>query len=86
MGQRSRGPSHRPTATDLLKYGGRRLRLEAWRNAQEQGLLAAANLLGAGETTTAIPWFWSDQYDLTLQIAGLADGAVIRIARRRLIA
>ncbi|MDW5316370.1 NAD(P)/FAD-dependent oxidoreductase [Rhizobium sp. PL01] len=65
----------------LSHYGGRRLRLEAWRNAQEQGLLAAANLLGAGETTTAIPWFWSDQYDLTLQIAGLADGAVQTVRR-----
>jgi len=65
----------------LSHYGNRRLRLEAWRNAQEQGQLAAANLLGAEETITAIPWFWSDQYDLTLQIAGLADGAAQTVRR-----
>ncbi|TIN19160.1 MAG: ferredoxin reductase [Mesorhizobium sp.] len=57
----------------LAVYGGRRIRLEAWRNAQEQGALAARNMLGAGEAHTAVPWFWSDQYDLSLQIAGLSD-------------
>ncbi|ANL37067.1 NAD(P)/FAD-dependent oxidoreductase [Rhizobium phaseoli] len=56
-------------------YGGRRVRLESWRNAQEQGTLAAANMLGHGEAVSAVPWFWSDQYDMTLQIAGLAEGA-----------
>ncbi|QKC68105.1 MULTISPECIES: NAD(P)/FAD-dependent oxidoreductase [Mesorhizobium] len=57
----------------LAVYGGRRVRLEAWRNAQEQGALAARNMLGAGEAHVAVPWFWSDQYGLTLQISGLAD-------------
>ncbi|AZO17389.1 ferredoxin reductase [Mesorhizobium sp. M2A.F.Ca.ET.043.05.1.1] len=57
----------------LAIYGGRRLRLEAWRNAQEQGALAAKNMLGADEAHAAVPWFWSDQYGLTLQIAGLSD-------------
>lgn len=57
----------------LAVYGGRRVRLEAWRNAQEQGALAAKNMLGAGEAHAAVPWFWSDQYGLSLQIAGLAD-------------
>ncbi|MER8397876.1 FAD-dependent oxidoreductase [Mesorhizobium sp. M1348] len=57
----------------LAFYGGRRVRLEAWRNAQEQGALAAKNMLGAGEAHAAVPWFWSDQYGLTLQIAGLSD-------------
>ncbi|RWH77257.1 MAG: ferredoxin reductase [Mesorhizobium sp.] len=57
----------------LAVYGGRRVRLEAWRNAQEQGALAARNMLGAGEAHAAVPWFWSDQYGLTLQISGLAD-------------
>ena len=65
----------------LAHYDGRRLRLEAWRNAQDQGVLAAANLVGAGEAMSAVPWFWSDQYDLTLQIAGLADGATQTIRR-----
>ena len=57
----------------LAIYGGRRVRLESWRNALEQGPLAARNMLGAGEAATAVPWFWSDQYHLTLQIAGLPD-------------
>ncbi|MGY5777341.1 NAD(P)/FAD-dependent oxidoreductase [Rhizobium sp. LEGMi135b] len=54
-------------------YGGRRLRLEAWRNAQDQGILAAANLMGAALSHQAVPYFWSDQFDHTLQIAGLVD-------------
>lgn len=54
-------------------YAGRRLRLEAWRNAQDQGNVAARNMLGGVEVFAAVPWFWSDQYDQTLQVAGLAD-------------
>ncbi|MEZ2126677.1 MULTISPECIES: NAD(P)/FAD-dependent oxidoreductase [unclassified Sinorhizobium] len=65
----------------LALYSGRRVRLESWRNAQEQGALAAANMLGAGLSQTAVPWFWSDQYDLTLQVTGLADGAVTHLHR-----
>ncbi|MGF6174866.1 NAD(P)/FAD-dependent oxidoreductase [Ensifer sp. 4252] len=65
----------------LRHYDNRRIRLEAWRNAQDQGTLAAANLMGAAETIASVPWFWSDQYDLTLQIAGLADGAVMTVQR-----
>ncbi|MEZ5535419.1 MAG: FAD-dependent oxidoreductase [Thiolinea sp.] len=52
---------------------GQLLRLETWRNAQSQGNLAAANMLGKQEKITDIPWFWSDQYDLGLQVAGLSD-------------
>lgn len=62
-------------------YSGRRIRLESWRSAQEQGPLAAANMMGAKEISAAVPWFWSDQYDLTLQVAGLAEGAAITIRR-----
>lgn len=62
----------------LAIYGGRRVRLESWRNAQEQGALAARNMLGAQEAHSAVPWFWSDQHDLSLHIAGLADeGATV---------
>jgi 3-phenylpropionate/trans-cinnamate dioxygenase ferredoxin reductase subunit len=57
----------------LAIYGGRRVRLESWRNAQDQGNLAARNMLSAGEAITAVPWFWTDQYDLVFQIAGLPD-------------
>ncbi|THK34595.1 ferredoxin reductase [Ensifer sp. MPMI2T] len=65
----------------LSHYGGRRVRLEAWRNAQDHGTLVAANLIGGAETASSVPWFWSDQYDMTLQIAGLADGAVVTVRR-----
>jgi len=62
-------------------YGGRRVRLESWRNAQDQGAHAAKNMLGAGEVFGVVPWFWSDQYDLSLQIAGLAEGAAQTVRR-----
>lgn len=65
----------------LAAYGGRRVRLESWRNAQDQGQLAARNMLGAAESAAAVPWFWSDQYDLTLQIAGLPDEGTQTVRR-----
>lgn len=65
----------------LAIYDGRRVRLESWRNAQEQGTLAAANMLDHDEAVSAVPWFWSDQYNMTLQIAGLAEGAVTHLRR-----
>jgi len=58
----------------LPLYGNRRVRLESWRNAQEQGALAAANMLGANAPISSVPWFWSDQYDLSLHAAGLLEG------------
>jgi 3-phenylpropionate/trans-cinnamate dioxygenase ferredoxin reductase subunit len=62
-------------------YGGRRIRLEAWRNAQDQGAHAARNMLGANEPYVTVPWFWSDQYDETLQIAGLVDEGASMVSR-----
>ena len=62
-------------------YGGRRVRLEAWRSAQEHGALAAATMLGGDERHATVPWFWSDQYDLGLQVAGLADEGVETVRR-----
>ncbi|MEX3984626.1 NAD(P)/FAD-dependent oxidoreductase [Paraburkholderia sp. EG287A] len=50
---------------------GRRIRLECWRNAEDQARVAALNMLGRDEAHSAVPWFWSDQYDMTIQIAGL---------------
>ena len=52
-------------------YRGRRIRLESVPNAIDQAELVARNILGAGEDYVARPWFWSDQYDVKLQIAGL---------------
>ncbi|MBB4855246.1 3-phenylpropionate/trans-cinnamate dioxygenase ferredoxin reductase subunit [Mycobacteroides chelonae] len=52
----------------------RRLRLESVPNAGEHAKVAAATLCGKAKTISALPWFWSDQYELKLQIAGLNDG------------
>ena len=52
----------------------RNMRLESVHNAVEQAKTAAANLCGQDERYCEVPWFWSDQYDLKLQIAGLSDG------------
>lgn len=61
--------------------GGRMVRLESWRNAQDQGAHAAASMLGAGADFARLPWFWSDQYDLGLQVMGLPDPAAPAIRR-----
>ena len=54
---------------------GRRLRLESVPNAMEQARVSASNMLGADKVYASIPWFWSDQYDLKLQMVGFsADG------------
>ena len=52
----------------------RRLRLESVHNALEQAKTAAANICGEDVAYCDVPWFWSDQYDLKLQIAGLSQG------------
>ena len=52
----------------------RALRLESVHNAMTQAKVAAANISGKEAAYDEVPWFWSDQYDLKLQIAGLADG------------
>lgn len=53
---------------------GGRLRLESVGNAIDMGECVAMNMLGNSVSYTAKPWFWSDQYDTTLQIAGLNTG------------
>jgi len=58
-----------------------RVRLESVQNAIEQAKAAASNFAGEPHAYSEVPWFWSDQYDLKLQIAGLAQGyddAVVR--------
>lgn len=62
-------------------YGNRRLRMEAWRSAQDQAAVAAENMLGGDRVFEAIPWFWSDQYELSLQIAGLPDEGPATVTR-----
>jgi len=53
---------------------GRMIRLESVQNAIDQAKSAAASMLGIEETYDPVPWFWSDQYDAKLQIAGLSTG------------
>jgi 3-phenylpropionate/trans-cinnamate dioxygenase ferredoxin reductase subunit len=48
----------------------RRMRVEHWQNAMQQGAAAARSMLGTGQPYDAIHWFWSDQYDVNLQYAG----------------
>ena len=55
-------------------HDGGRIRLESVGNAIDQAEVVAANLLGAETPYVAKPWFWSDQYDTKLQIAGLNTG------------
>lgn len=63
-------------------HGDGRIRLESVGNAIDQAEAVAANILGAGAPYRAKPWFWSDQYDVKLQIAGLNTG-YDRIVTRR---
>jgi len=53
---------------------GRQLRLESVHNALEQAKTAASNICGDDLPYSQVPWFWSDQYDLKLQIAGISQG------------
>ena len=55
-------------------YQGERIRLESVPNAIDQADVVAANMLGAQKAYHATPWFWSDQYDVKLQISGLNQG------------
>ena len=50
------------------------MRLESVHNALEQAKTAAANICGEDLEYAQVPWFWSDQYDLKLQIAGISEG------------
>ena len=55
---------------DLLD---KRIRLESWENAQNQGIAAAKSMLDAGESYSELPWFWSDQHDANIQMIGLPE-------------
>ncbi len=62
-------------------HGGAMHRLESVPNALEQAKQAASAIVGRTAPTPEAPWFWSDQYDLKLQIAGLPDGADRQVVR-----
>lgn len=70
---------------------GKRIRVEHWDNAREQGATAARNVLGAREIYDRVPYFYSDQFDLGMEVRGRtlgSDRAVIRgdVARREFLA
>jgi len=56
-------------------FYGRRVRVEHWANALNQGPAAARNMLGRGEPYDRIPYFFSDQYDVGMEYSGLARGS-----------
>ena len=66
-------------SVDHQAYG--RMRSQAWQDAREQGEAAAANLMREPTPFAAVPWFWSDQYDLGVQCAG-APGRGVREVQR----
>lgn len=59
----------------------KRMRVEHWQNAMQQGASAARSMLGTGTPYDPVLWFWSDQYDVNLQYAGFhqaSDQIVVR--------
>ncbi len=62
-------------------WRGARIRLESVQNAIDQAECVAENILGAKNTYDPVPWFWSDQFDIKLQIAGLNTGFTDVIVR-----
>ena len=59
----------------------RRLRLESVPNAMEQARVAAANMVGKEKDYASVPWFWSDQYDLKLQMVGFSTDRDTTVTR-----
>jgi 3-phenylpropionate/trans-cinnamate dioxygenase ferredoxin reductase component len=61
---------------------GRRLRLESWRHAQNHGIAVARAMCGDAPPYDDVPWFWTDQHGMNLQVAGLPADAVRTIVRK----
>jgi 3-phenylpropionate/trans-cinnamate dioxygenase ferredoxin reductase component len=69
-------------AAFLHPFYGRHLRLESWRHAQNHGLAVGRSMCGSATPYDDIPWFWTEQHDINLQVAGLpwqAARTVIRV-------
>jgi 3-phenylpropionate/trans-cinnamate dioxygenase ferredoxin reductase subunit len=57
------------------------MRLECWKNAEDHARIVARNMLERGETYSEVPWFWSNQYDMTIQISGMPAFGVQSVVR-----
>jgi p-cumate 2,3-dioxygenase ferredoxin reductase subunit len=57
-------------ALQWSKCHGRAIRVETWANAQNQAICVAGNMAGGNREYDDPPWFWSDQYDLNIQVVG----------------
>jgi p-cumate 2,3-dioxygenase ferredoxin reductase subunit len=57
-------------ALQFSRCHGRAIRVETWANAQNQAIAVAGNMIGERKEYTDPPWFWTDQYDLNIQVAG----------------
>ena len=63
---------------------GRRVRLESWQNAQNQAIAVARNVAALPASPVAyaeVPWFWSDQHGVNIQMAGLAEPGAVTVWR-----
>jgi NADPH-dependent 2,4-dienoyl-CoA reductase/sulfur reductase-like enzyme len=70
-------------AGDCTRFPGPQgpVRLENWRHAQDHGAVAGRNAAGASDTYSAVPSFWSEQYDLYIQGVGWPDASAHRVRR-----
>ncbi len=66
---------------DHARFG--RIRLEAWRSAVDHAIAVSRVICGLPLESTPVPWFWSDQYDVGLQVSGLPDRASSSVLRER---
>jgi len=62
---------------------GRRLRLESWKNADEQARIVTRNLMGFSDQYIEVPWFWSKQFNTTLQVSGLPSLGKTAVHRKQ---
>ena len=65
-------------------FAGQAIRLESVQNAGDQARAVAARIVGKDKPYKAVPWFWSDQYDVKLQMAGLTIGCDSHVVRGEL--
>lgn len=63
-------------AGDVARFetGGRHVRAEHWQHATDQAVIAARTMLEQPTAYAPVPWFWSDQYDLNIQVTGRVKG------------